>query len=333
LGTTDSAGAASTTDFVAASKFAGATDLIGYQIRQHQIRQHQTHQHQTHQHQTYQHQIHRLPLMQWVASTGIGEDAAVAGRGRKLGIGFVVLVVLLLGGLVVADRLAAQAAAKQVAQQAQKELVARQIKADSPTATISGFPFLTQVLGGVYQKITIKVDQPEANGVKLRDITVVATSVHADAQAVLKGVGTVTADKVAGTANLDWDAVRGLIQLAKLPNIDPKAIKLSVVNNQVEVRLPLNLPGDQPVTLKATGALQVADGKVRIKLGGLTTEGARLSPLLETLVRNYIQQHGDSLVATINVPAMPYQLVIDKVETSDAGVLVKASADNVRLAG
>ena len=142
-----------------------------------------------------------------------------------------------------------------------------------------------------------------------------------------------TADKVAGTANLDWDAVRGLIQLAKLPNIDPKAIKLSVVNNQVEVRLPLTLPTGQAVTLKATGALQVAAGKVRIQLGGLTTEGANLPPLVDTLVRNYIQQNGSNLVATINVPAMPYKLVIDKVETSDAGVLVKASAENVRLAG
>jgi hypothetical protein len=258
----------------------------------------------------------------------------VARRGRKLGIGFLVLLVLLLGGLVVADRLAAKAAAQQLAQQASKELVARQITAAAgPIATIGGFPFLTQVLGGVYQKITIKVDQPEANGVKLRDITVVATSVHADAQAVLKGTGTVTADKVAGTANLDWDAVRGLIQLAKLPNIDPKAIKLSVVNNQVEVRLPLTLPTGQAVTLKATGALQVAAGKVRIQLGGLTTEGANLPPLVDTLVRNYIQQNGSNLVATINVPAMPYKLVIDKVETSDAGVLVKASAENVRLAG
>lgn len=258
----------------------------------------------------------------------------MAGRGRKLGIGFVVLLVLLVGGLVVADRLAASAAAKQLAQQARNELVARQItSASGPTATIGGFPFLTQVLGGVYQKITIKVDQPEANGVKLRDITVVATSVHADAQAVLKGTGTITADKVIGTTNLDWDAVRSLIQLAKLPNIDPKAIQLSVVNNQVEVRLPLSLSATQPVTLKATGTLQVAGGKVRIQLGGLTTEGASLPPLVDAVVRNYIKQNGDNLVATINVPAMPYELVIDKVETSEAGVLVKASAENVRLAG
>jgi hypothetical protein len=257
----------------------------------------------------------------------------VARRGRKLGIGLIVLVIVLLVAAVIADRVAAGVAADQLAQQAKKELVAREITSPSdPKASIGGFPFLTQVLGGVYQKITIKVDQPQANNVKLRDITVVATTVHADARSVMNGTGTVTADRVVGTANLDWDAVRSLIQLSGVPNIDPKAVQLSVVNNRIEAKLPLNLPVGQ-VTLHASGALEVAAGKVRVQLANLTAEGGNLSPQLQTLVQRYIQQNSSKLVATINVPAMPYRLVINKVETSDAGVVVIASADNVKLAG
>ena len=258
----------------------------------------------------------------------------MARRGRKLGIGLFVLVALLLVALVAVDRVAAAVAADRVAQQAKDELVARGITVPAdPTASIGGFPFLTQVVGGRYQKVTIKVDRPQANNVELNDITAVATGVNAKAGDVMNGTGTVTADQVTGTANFGWDAVRRLINLAELPNIDPESIQLSVVNNQVEAKLPINLGQPQPVTLVATGALEVADGKVQVRLGDIRTEGGNLSPLLQNLAQRYIQQNRSRMVATINVPAMPYQLVVNKVETTEAGVLVIASAANVKLAG
>lgn len=257
----------------------------------------------------------------------------MARRGTKLGIGLGVTLLVLLGALVIADRVAASVAEDRIAAEAKKELVARDITAPSdPRVSIGGFPFLTQVLAGTYQNITINFDRPETNGVQLRDLKVVATSVRADTQDVMNGTGTVTAGQVTGTVNLDWEAVRGLIQLAKLPNIDPKNIQLTVVNNRIEARFPLSFAG-QSVTLRATGGLEVSEGKVRVQLDDLATEGSNLPPALNALARNYIQQNRSALAGTINVPEMPYKLVIKKVETSDAGVLMIAAADNVVLAG
>jgi hypothetical protein len=200
--------------------------------------------------------------------------------------------------------------------------------ASKPEATVGGFPFLTQVARGVYEKITIKVDRPQAQQVKLDQLTLVATDVRAPASDLLNGTGTVVASQLTGTATIGWDAVKSLVELAGLPSsVDPKALQVRVVDNNVELRLPLQLAG-LAVTLRATGTLAVADGIVRIQLTDLAVEGAK-SPLIDTLVNSLRNR----LTATIRVPQMPYRLVIKKVETGSGGVFVTATADEVKLAG
>src|SRR6185437_9632929 len=129
------------------------------------------------------------------------KGAAVArSRGSKVGIGLLVLLLIVLGVLVIVDRVAAGEAEKQIAQQSRKQLTARDVSTPSdPKVSIGGFPFLTQVLAGKYDKITISIAQPKVNNVQLDKLDVVANTVRADAQSFLKGTGDVVADKITGT--------------------------------------------------------------------------------------------------------------------------------------
>jgi hypothetical protein len=241
----------------------------------------------------------------------------------------VVVVVVLAGLALIADRVAASTAEDEIAKQAVKEMNARGItSAEKPKARIGGFPFLTQVARGRYDKITIDVDKPQTDVVRLQRLTIVATDIRAAAGALMSGSGRVTADKVTGLATMDWDAVRALLDLAGFNGIDPKAVKLTVADNNVQLRIPLALAGQQ-FTLLANAKLAVAGGVVRLQVTDVSLENGQIPPALQGAINNLKQR----LQVAIRVPALPYKLTINSVQSTDTGLLLNAAAEQVVLAG
>jgi hypothetical protein len=258
----------------------------------------------------------------------------VAGRGRKSLIALGVVVVVLIGLFVVADRVAANIAESRIADQAAKEMSKRQItSAQKPHANFSGFPFLTQVLSGTYQKVTIAVDHPQAGKVKLDQLTLVADQVHAPLGTVTSGQGQVTADTVQGTATMGWDVVRGLVDttpLSQVPGLDVSKLDVQVKDNKLALSAPVAFAG-LSLTLQASGTLAVTKGEVRLQIEDLRAASAgggtsAISPAI-------VNQYRDRLNVKIAVPNLPYDLVVNKVETSSKGILITATAANVVLAG
>ncbi len=250
------------------------------------------------------------------------------GKGRKIGIALLVMLVLLLGLVIVADRVGAGVAEDKLAEQAAIELKKNgATTAGEPKVEIGGFPFLTQVLGGNYERITITADKPQSDDIKLETMTIVATDVKAAASDLLNGRGPVTAEKITGTATMSWGTVRSLISLANLPvPFDPAQLEVKVTDNNVELRLPIALAG-YSTTLVAKGSITVAEGKVNLKLSDIQAEGVELPRAAQSLL-NTIKNR---LTATIRTPKMPYTLTIQNVETDDSGVRVTAAAANVEL--
>ena len=250
------------------------------------------------------------------------------GRGRKIGIALLVMLVLLLGLVVVADRVGAGVAEDRIAQQASEELrKAGATTQGDPNVEIGGFPFLTQVLGGTYEKITITADKPQSNDIKLEKMTLVATNVKAAASDLLNGRGPVTAEQINGTATMSWDTVRTLISLANLPvPFDPAQLQVTVVDNNVELRLPIELATFK-TTLVAKGTINVSEGQVRIKLTAIDTAAGDLPAAAKRVFDNFKNR----LTATIRTPKMPYTLTIRNVQTDASGVRVTATASNVEL--
>ena len=251
-----------------------------------------------------------------------------ARRGRKLWITLLVVVVVLGALYVVADRIAAYAAARTVATQVKKELVARDITTPSdPTVTIGGFPFLTQVARGHYDKITIHVDHPSSQGVALDALDVVASGVNAPTSALINRTGTVTADTVTGTATLGWAGVNKLMNTSGFGGSGATASARP--DGQVQVRVPVSVAGFS-TTVIATGTLvPVGQGLIRLKINNVATEGGDLPPVISRLVGTIEQ----SLSIDIKIPPLPYHLVIKDVKATPQGATVTATGANVPIVG
>jgi hypothetical protein len=245
-----------------------------------------------------------------------------------------VVVVVLAGLFIVADRVAVNMAEKRIADQAVTEMRNRDITSDKrPQATIAGFPFLTQVLSGTYQKVTIHADHPHNGQVTLDYLTVVANRVHAPLDTIRSGHGRVTADTVEGTAAIGWDVVRGLVDttpLRQVPGLDVSQLKITVKNNKVNLAAPVVFAGLN-LQLQATGTLAVAKGQVRLQLDDLRAASANGGAT--AIPPSFINQYRDQLGVKIAVPNLPYSLVVNKVESTPNGVLMTATAADVVIAG
>ncbi len=250
-----------------------------------------------------------------------------ASRGRRVGIALIVVLVVLGGLLVAADRIAAFAAERTIADQAKKELTARDITSPTqPSVAVGGFPFLTQVARGKYDKITIHVDHPSSQGVTLDALDVTATGVNASTGALVNGTGKITADNVTGTTSLGWDGVNKLMNTSGFGGGGATASALP--DGQVQVKVPVSVAGVS-TTIVATGNLTVGQGAVHLKINQVSTEGGDLPAVISRLVGSIKQ----SLSVDIKIPQLPYNLQVRDVKASARGLAVTAVAANVPISG
>jgi hypothetical protein len=258
----------------------------------------------------------------------------VAGRGRRRLVALVVVVVVLVGLVVVADRVAVNLAEKRIADQAAIEMRNRDITSDTkPRASIAGFPFLTQVLSGTYRKVTINVDHPHNGRVALDGITIVANQVHAPLDTIRSGHGRVTADTVQGTAAIGWDVVRDLVDttpLRQVPGLDVSKLQITAKDNKLNLAAPIAFAGLN-LQLQASGTLAVTKGEVHLQLDDLRAASA--NGTTTPIPPSFVDQYRDRLGVKIAVPSLPYSLVVNKVETSANGILIIATAADVVIAG
>lgn len=250
----------------------------------------------------------------------------MARQGRRLGTSLLVVVIVLVGLLFAADRVAAATADRMIAKQAKTELAARQITTPyEPTASVGGFPFLTQVLRGRYDKVTINLRDVTNGGVTLPSLAIVARGVDASLSSLRSGTGRITADTVSGTALLDWVTVRKL--LVGNSNVDMSQVVIRHgTGDQIVMTLPIAVAGLH-TTLEAVGAVVPEGTALRVHIDRVTTKGTALPPLAQGLLTLAEQQ----LSFKIGLPALPYQLRVTDVHVSDSGLAVTAVARQVPL--
>lgn len=225
---------------------------------------------------------------------------------RKLLIAVVVLVVL----LVAADRIGVAVAENQIAARLQ---TAYGLPA-KPGVSITGFPFLTQVVVGDYAEIDVTVNQVDANGTPLHDLTVKLTGVHATISQVLSsGSSMVTADQAAGSA---------LVAFATVEQHLPHGFRLSSDGKNLRVSGTLDYRGLH-VPLTATVALRVAGTGIRVKPVDVTVPGGITLP---------VSAYSSQLGRTIPLGALPLHLHLTWVHVTSGGVRIGAAASNVQFA-
>ena len=113
---------------------------------------------------------------------------------RKALLGLLIVVAV---GLVVADRVGVRIAQNRIGQQ----VAAQYDLPRQPDVTIHGIPFLTQVVGGEYDHITVDIGDWTEQGVTVSDVTVDMRGLNAPLSDVINGDTTnMTADTAAASA-------------------------------------------------------------------------------------------------------------------------------------
>jgi DUF2993 family protein len=172
-------------------------------------------------------------------------------RGRR----WIIALVILLGLLIAADRVGVMVAESVMASQIQKD----QKLSQKPGVSISGFPFLTQVVSRNFGHVTADIHGLNASGVPISDIHADLVGVH-----VNSGFNSATVDSLTATAMLSYaDLSNAVTQQAGLGTVTvsqggPGQLKATYSLAGVSVS------GDVAVTL-------LAGNQIELKYAGADT--------------------------------------------------------------
>jgi hypothetical protein len=225
-----------------------------------------------------------------------------------------VVLALLLGLAVVADRVAVGVAEDRVA----TEVATKGGLQGTPEVEIEGFPFLTQAVGGRYDDVRIsltaeQLGQPEGTraDVALRGVQVPLSS-------VLSGsVAEVPVERIDGTATLSYDLLAA--QLGGDTTLRREGDGLRITRT-VEV-------AGRTIPLTATGTLTLDGNDLVVDVADATGAGVDVPGVL-------VDRVADLLDLRYPVPALPFGLTLTGVAPADDGVRVTVeAADTVLAAG
>ncbi|KOV66380.1 DUF2993 domain-containing protein [Streptomyces sp. MMG1121] len=237
------------------------------------------------------------------------------------------ILVVILGGLfVIADRVAVHFAEGQAAD----KLKSTENLASTPDVNIKGFPFLTQVAGGSLDDVEVGIaDYQAATGTAGQTIRI--DHLKAD----MKGVSfsgdysSATASTATGTATVSY------AELLKTAKSEPTEVA----------------PG---ITARVVGLSDGGNGKIKVKVEGTVSAlgiTQTVSVLSSVTVENdKVQVHADSLpklgagaiaedrIRRITdfqqaIDQLPGGIKLDKVQAAPDGVEISVKGSDVKLAG
>ena len=222
---------------------------------------------------------------------------------RKL----LIVVIILVGLLVAADRIGVVVADHEVADHIQ---TAYHLKS-KPSVSVHGFPFLTQVASGHYDEIDVSTGQLTTQGVTVDNLVAKLTGVRAPLSDLLgHGSSTISAAQVSGTATVPFASVRSRLPSGVTLSQDGSALRLS---GKVSY-LGLSVPVTADALLSPSGSgIAVTPTRIEVNHGG-----SALSSLIAGQFRFVVPIRG-----------LPLKLTIKSVHVVDGGVRVGATASNV----
>ncbi|WP_026404425.1 DUF2993 domain-containing protein [Actinomadura rifamycini] len=222
----------------------------------------------------------------------------------------VVLLVLVVGGLIAADRIGVRVAQGEIARQvAAQEGLARQ-----PDVSIHGFPFLTQAVGGEYDHIEVLIGDYTEQDVTLSGVRVDMRGVRAPLSEIANGN---TANVTARTATAS-----AVVPYSVIEERAPKEVEgLAPKGDDLEVDLAGAVMGVR-LSGKAVVSLEATDQGIAVTPVSVAPDGGPQIPL--ALVKR-------QLTWSVPVTDLPVGSRISRIEPTADGLRVSATARNVQL--
>ncbi|RLU86868.1 hypothetical protein CTZ27_24080 [Streptomyces griseocarneus] len=228
-----------------------------------------------------------------------------------------VIVAVILGALFVgADRLAVYFAEDRAAE----KIRSSQNLSGTPSVSIKGFPFLTQVANSTLDEVEVKLDGVTANAGD-RSIRVTGFDAKLQGVKINSSFTSAVADKATGTAHISY---ADLTRATGDPNVTvgyggtDKAGK-----SQVKVTGKISLMG-QTIERSVLSTVTVTGGDtIRVRADEIPAEGF---PGVEQLIRQKIDFDR-------KIDGLPKGITLDKVVTTQDGVDITLTGSKVNLAG
>jgi LmeA-like phospholipid-binding len=220
---------------------------------------------------------------------------------------FLVVLIILVGLLVAADRVGAVVAGREIASRVQ---TAYNLPS-KPSVSVRGFPFLTQLASGNYHEIDVSVPSLSANGVTVDGLTARLTGVRAPLNDLLgHGSSSVRAANVTGSATVPFSSVRSRLPRGVQLSQDGGALRLAGAVTYLGVTVPVSADA----SLAATGSgIAVTPTRISVASGS-----SALSSVISGRFR-----------FVIPVTGLPLHLSVNAVTVVPGGVRVSAFAANV----
>jgi len=233
-------------------------------------------------------------------------------RRRGAGTGllvFLLIGVVIAGGLYALDRYAAGRVERQAAAQLQTELGTP----TTPTVDVTGWPFLTQVVTQHLRSVHVVADDVGGGGastVPVAHTDLVLTGVHST-----DWFHTMTADHAEGTALVDY-ADLGAVSTAPLTYAGDGRLRVVQKTSFFGTDLEATVTGTPQLDVRDQ-TLTLADPQV--SLGSVAIPQGTADALLQSIVR------------PIPVTGLPFGLTLSSVTAADDGLHVGVVGDHVPL--
>jgi hypothetical protein len=225
----------------------------------------------------------------------------------------VVVLLVLVALAVVADRVGVRIAQRAVAEQ----IASRGGLTGAPDVRITGFPFLTQAIGGKYDDVRVHLTAAELGQPAGTTADVSLRGVHLPLSDVLAGdVRQVPVDRVDGTATLPYALLSQ--QLGGDATVSAEGSGLRITRT-VEL-----LGREVPVT--AAGSVTLDGQDLVVQVQQVETVGVSVPSAL-------LRQAAGLLDLRYRVPSLPFGLQVTGLQPGPDGVHVEVAARNVVLAG
>ncbi|MER5225347.1 LmeA family phospholipid-binding protein [Streptomyces flaveus] len=241
------------------------------------------------------------------------------------------IVTVILGGLfVIADRVAVGFAEDEAAD----KLRTSEGLASTPSVSIKGFPFLTQVVGGELDEVEIDIQNLEADTGGTAQNTGPDKIRIDDLTAQMRGVAfsgnysSATAASATGTATISYDE---LLKAAKSEPVQlTNGVTAEVVglsdggNGKIKVEVEATVLGaklPQPVSVLST--IGVKGDTVTARADALPNLGVQLAEDKARTVTDFQQR----------IDGLPGGIKLDKVEAAPNGVDITVRGSDVSLVG
>ncbi|WP_380108608.1 DUF2993 domain-containing protein [Kribbella qitaiheensis] len=235
-------------------------------------------------------------------------------RPRRRFRSLIVVLVILVGLLVVADRLAESFAEGRLATMAADEAAQYDVQAADTSVEVGGFGFLPQVARGEFSQITLTMDQPTISKVSAEDLTVVMKSIQVPRELL---TGDTSAPVNVGTADVHLRlSPAALTKVARTSGLD--GLSLQIVGGKLQARVTV-----RGVEARATIQPQAQNGRIRLAVGDLPST-------VPSVVRNAIN---NLLARGIEIPELPFGATLKEITVDGQSVLLTATASDIVLNG